>query len=65
MTRKGIQPDPKKEQGIMDIGRHTTTNGAQMLNIMVQYYMNMFHRQSHILDPLTEAAIGSRIRKIL
>ena len=31
ITQDGIKPDPKKVQGIMDLGRPTTTTEAQAL----------------------------------
>ena len=65
ITREYIKPDPKKVQGIMDIGRPSTTTEAQVLIGMVQYYRDMCSRWSHILSPLTEAYSGPKGRKIL
>ena len=65
ITREGIIPDPKKLQGIMDIGQPTTMTEARELIGMVQYYRDMWPRRSHILDPLTEASIGPQGRKII
>ena len=65
ITREGIKPDPKKVQWIMDIGRPSTTTEARALIGMVQYYMDMWPRQSHVLTPLTEAASGPKVRKKL
>ena len=36
ITQEGIKNDPKKAQGIMNIGRTTTTNEAQALIGMFQ-----------------------------
>ena len=63
ITREGIKPDPKKLQGIMDLGRPTTTTEAQSLIGMVQYSIDMWTRQSHVLTPLTEAARGPKGKK--
>ena len=53
ITMEGIKPDPKKVQGIIDIGRPSTTTEVRALIGMVHYYSNMWHRRSHILAPLT------------
>ena len=58
ITREGIKIYPKKVQGIMDIGQPATTTEARALISMVQYYRDMCPRQSHVLDPLIEAACG-------
>ena len=63
--REGIEPDPKKVQGIMDLGRPGTTTEIQVLTGMVQYYRDIWTRRSHILAPLTEAASGPKCLKIL
>ena len=65
ITREGIKPDPKKVQGIMDIGRPSKTTEERALIRMVQYYRNMWPRRSNVLAPLTEAASGPKGRKIL
>ena len=57
---ENIKPDPEKFQGIMDLGRPATTTEARALIGMVQYYRDMWPRCSHILAPLTEAAIGPK-----
>ena len=49
----------------MDIGRPATATEARSLIGMVQYYRDMWPRRSHILAPLTEAAIGPKGRKKL
>ena len=36
ITREGIKPDPKKVQGIIDLGRPSTTTKAQALIGVVQ-----------------------------
>ena len=65
ITREGIKPDPKKVQGIMDLGRTVTNTEAGALIGMVHYYRGMWPRRSHVLTPLTEAAIGPKGGKIL
>ena len=50
---EGIKLDPKKVQGIVDIGQPATTTEAQALIGMVQYYRDMCTGRSHVLDPLT------------
>ena len=49
----------------MDIGQLSTTTEVRALIVMVQYYMDMHPRRSHVLAPLTEAASGPKVRKIL
>ena len=65
IKREGIKPDPKKVQGIMDIGPPPTNTEARALISMVQYYRYMYTRRSRVLAPLTEAANGPKGRKIL
>ena len=65
ITSEGIKPDPKKLQGIVDLGWPATTTEAQALLGMVQYYRDMWTRRSHILAPLVEAAIGHKGKKIV
>ena len=65
ITREGIKSEPKKVQGIVDLGRTSTTTEARALIGMVQYYRDMWPRWSHILSPLTEADSVPKGRKIL
>ena len=65
ITREGIKPDPKKVQGIMDIGRLSTTTEARSLIGIVHYYMDMWPRRSHVLAPMIEADSGPKGRNIL
>ena len=53
ITRQVIKPDPKKVQGIMDLGQPATTTEARALIGMVQYYRYMWPRPSHVIAPLT------------
>ena len=55
ITREGIKPDPKKVQGIMDLGQPSTTTGVRALVGMVQYYRDMYPSRLRVLSPLTEA----------
>ena len=52
-------------QGILDIGRPSTTTEAQALIGMVKNYRYMWPMRSHVLSPLTEAAIGPNDENIL
>ena len=63
ITREGIKPNPKKVQGIMDLVRTDTTTEARELVGMVQYYMDIWTRRSHVLDTLTEVASVPKGRK--
>ena len=63
ITREGIKPDPNKVQGIIDLGRPSTTKKVRELIEMVQYYRDMWPRRSHVLAPLTEADSGPKGRK--
>ena len=65
IIREVIKSDPNKVQGIMDLGWPATTTEARALIGMVQYYMEMWPRRSHILAPLTEAASVPKGRQIL
>ena len=63
ITREGIKPNPKKVQGIMDLVRTDPTTEARELVGMVQYYMEIWTRRSHVLDTLTEVASVPKGRK--
>ena len=63
ITREGIKPNQNKFEGIVDIGRPSTSTEAQAIVGMVQYYRDMWNRQSHILAFLTEAYSGPKGRK--
>ena len=65
ITREFIKPDPKKLQGVIDIGQPYTTTKTRAIIGVVQYYRDMWPRRSHILAPLTEAASVPKGRKIL
>ena len=65
MTREGIKHDPKKVQEIIDLSRTSTTTKVRSLIGMVHYYRNMCPKRSHVLDPLTEATSGPKVRKIV
>ena len=65
ITKEGIKPNQMKVQGIMDLEQPTTTTEARALIGMVHYYRGIWPRQSQILDPMTEAANGPKVRKII
>ena len=48
ITWEGIQPNPKKVQGIMDLRWPTTMAEAQVLIDMVKYYRDMRIMHSNI-----------------
>ena len=64
LTREGIEPNLKKLQGIMDIGRPATTTGVPALIGMVQYYKNIWPRRSTIFALMTEVYNGPKGREI-
>ena len=47
----------KKVQGIVNIGRLTTTTEARALIVVLQYYRDMLPKRYHILAPLTETDV--------
>ena len=63
ITREDIKPDPKKVQGIIDLGRPSKKTEARALIGIFKYYIDMWPRQSHILAPLTEADSVPKGRK--
>ena len=63
ITMEGIKSDPNKVQGIMDIGRPSTTTETRAHIGMFHYYRNMCPRRAHILDSLKEAAGNTKGRK--
>ena len=65
ITTDMIKIDLNKLQCIMDHSIISTETEARALIGMVQYYRDMCPRRSHILSPLTEAAAGPKVRKIL
>ena len=64
ITREGIKPEPNRLQVIRDLGRPSATTEARNLIGMVKYYRYICTRQSHVLAPTTEAAIGLKVREI-
>ena len=63
ITRVGIKPNPKKVKGIIYLRHPNTTTEAQALTGMVQYYMDMFLRLSHVVATMAEADRGPKSRK--
>ena len=63
ITREGVEPDPKKVHGIIDLGRPTTTIKVRALTGMIQYYRDRWPMLSHVSAPLTEAASYPKDRK--
>ena len=54
ITRQGIQPLPKKVLAITNIKTPTTTKEVRSFVGMINYYRDMWIRQSEILSPLTK-----------
>jgi hypothetical protein len=53
ITRNGIQPLPKKVEAIQCIAPLTTRKQVQSFSGLINYYRDMWPRQSEILAPLT------------
>jgi hypothetical protein len=53
ITRRGIQPQPKKVGAIMRLTPSTTKRQLRRFLGMINYYRHMWRRRSHILALLT------------
>ena len=53
ITRRGIQPQPKKVEAIMRLTRPTTKRQLKRFLGMINYYHDMWRHRSHILALLT------------
>jgi hypothetical protein len=53
VTLTGIQPNPKKIKAIQALDQLKTVTKVFQLIGMVQYYQDLWPRQSHILEPFT------------
>jgi len=53
ITRRGIQPQPKKVEAIMWLTPPTTKRQLRRFLGMINYYRDMWRPRSHILAPLT------------
>ena len=62
ISKKGLRPDPKKVQGIVDLSKPQTAKEMKSLIGMIQFYRDMWKRRSHILSPLIDAAAGKKGR---
>ena len=60
ISKKGLRPDPKKVQGIVDLCKPQTAKEMKSLIGMIQFYRDMWRRRSHILVPLVDAAAGKK-----
>ena len=61
ISRKGIKPQPKKVQVILEIQPPTTQKQLRRFIGMVNYYRDIWRGRSHYLDPLTKKRFGTRI----
>ena len=63
VTRKGIQPQPKKVEAIQRLTPPKTRKQLRRFLGMVNYYRDMWRRRSHILAPLTALSSKSSVWK--
>ena len=63
ITREVIKHDLKKVQEILYLKQQNTTTEERSLTDIVRYYRDMWHRQSHVLAPPTEASRDLKGRK--
>ena len=54
LTREGIKPQPEKVSAILAIRPLTTVKELRKFLGMVQYYGDLWEKQSHVLAPLTD-----------
>ncbi len=54
LTREGIKPQPKKVQAILTLNPPNNIKELRHFLRMVQYYRDMWARQSEMLAPLTD-----------
>lgn len=62
ITRKGIKPQPKKVEAILNLGAPRIHKQLKIILDMVQHYRDMWPKSSHILASLT-ADISSKNKK--
>ena len=58
LTRGGITPQPKKVQAILALNLPNKVKELQQFLGMVQYYRDMWVKQSEMLAPLTDLALA-------
>jgi len=63
LTRKGIQPQPKKVEAILRLQPPKTKRQLRHFLGMVNFYRDMWKRRSHLLAPLT-GLVGSTAKFI-
>ena len=54
LTRDGLKPQPEKISAILAIKPPTNVKELQSFLGFVQYYRNMWEKQSHLIAPLTD-----------
>ena len=65
ITIDGINPDPKKVQGILDLTKPRIAKEMKSLVGMIQFYIDMWQQRSHILSSLIDAAAGKKGNMII
>jgi hypothetical protein len=53
ITRDGIQPQPKKVEAILKLGPPKTKRQLRHFVGMINYYIDMWQKRSHMLTALT------------
>jgi hypothetical protein len=53
ITRDGIQPQPKKVEGILKLSTPKKKRQLRHFLGMINYYRDMWQKRSHMLAPLT------------
>ena len=54
LTREGIKPQPEKVQAILALKEPTSVKELRKFLGMVQYYRDVWEKQSHMIAPLTD-----------
>jgi hypothetical protein len=57
ITKDGIQPQHKKVEAILKLSPPKTKHQLTHFSGMINYYIDMWQKRSHMLDPLTGLVI--------